>query len=554
MFKKSLFFILSLFFFCGAVFAQDNSDSEDEGVENLLEEDSENENSVVNSALQDNFVIIEPVREHELNPHLTSYSIDCQILTGLYEGLFTYNPVSLEPEYALCKNYKISRDKKRMTFTLRDDAYFSNGKQIKASDVRDSWMQLLETPNAPYSSLFDIVRGAKDYRNGKGSRENVGIVATSDFVLSVYLTSPANYLPRVLCHTAFSVINSNPTVYSGAFTLDDMEDGILILKKNPFYWDYKNTYLEQITIIQSDDADENAFYFNCGLANWVTGEINTQKLLDKSAIQLGAQFGTSYFFFKDSSKKPSENSFDDTENFSPWDKVEFRAAILEAFPWDDFRKNVYVPATTFVYPLTGYPTVEGYDYTDPIEALIKMDAAREKYGIEKDQIIPLTFEISENSISDDKLESFKNALIPLGVELTVIKKSGFRYFSEVASSSSDLFVYNWIGDFADPLAFLMLFQSDSTLNDSGWKNSEFDELIKKAAESTQDSDRYALLAQAETILLDSAEVIPVYRPITFNVIDLKEVGGWSLNGFDLHSFKYIYKKPEISTVDNIVMR
>ena len=47
------------------------------------------------------FTIIEPVREHELNPQITSYSSDAQMLTGLYEGLFTYDPVSLSPLYAI---------------------------------------------------------------------------------------------------------------------------------------------------------------------------------------------------------------------------------------------------------------------------------------------------------------------------------------------------------------------------------------------------------------------------------------------------------------------
>ena len=47
------------------------------------------------------FTIIESVREHDLNPQTTTYASDAQMLTGLYEGLFTYDPVNLSPTYAL---------------------------------------------------------------------------------------------------------------------------------------------------------------------------------------------------------------------------------------------------------------------------------------------------------------------------------------------------------------------------------------------------------------------------------------------------------------------
>ena len=41
-------------------------------------------------------------------------------------------------------------------------------------------------------------------------------------------------------------------------------------------------------------ADENAHAFNQGLADWVSAEVNTEKLLNKRAIMINAQFGTSY--------------------------------------------------------------------------------------------------------------------------------------------------------------------------------------------------------------------------------------------------------------------
>ena len=537
--KRILVYLFAIFLSSTFIFSQNFGEENplDPEVQMVLEEQNDlEEKNRQPKELQKIFKIVEPVRIHELNPQITTWSADSQILNGLYEGLFSYHPVTLEPEYALAQSYKISRDKKRWTITLREDARFSNGDPITAQDVRDSFIMLLATPNAPYASLLDIIRGAQAFRNGIGRSEDVGIYATGPYTLSIYLTKPANYLPRVLCHSAFSILNKNPFVFSGPFILSDIKENMYILTKNQNYWDAKNVSLENIVFYQSDDEEENTFIYNNGEADWVTTNFISDKILDKKALQLNAVFGTSYYFFKTSVKKPSGIP-------SVWDYPEFRNAVLEAFPWDEFHKTAMVPATTLVYPLSGYPQVEGFSYTDQMEASLIMKDAREKYNIPAEEIIKLNFAVSKYTLSQDKLDLFRESLRALGVELVTIEYPVNSYIQSVSSSEADLFAYTWIGDFADPLTFLELFRGDSTMNDSGWKNADFDALLDQAA-LVSDKERPELLAQAEEILLDSGMVIPIYHPITLNAVDLNEVGGWSPNAFDIHPLKYIYKKFE----------
>lgn len=484
--------------------------------------------------------IIESRRVHELNPQITSYSHDSTILGGLYEGLFSYNPVTLEPIFAVAADYKISRDKKRWSFALRDDAKFSNGEKITAASVRDSWLRLLATPNAPYSSLLDIIRNAQEFRNGECSEEEVGIYAASETKLSVYLTKPANYFAKVLCHSAFSVVHSDPNVYSGAYALDSVNRNGYVLKKNPHYWDSKNVLTQKIVFLQSDDKDENAYLYNTGAADWITANVDTNKIIDKEALQINAEFGTTYYFFKTSNKK-SEN-YASENGFNVWDYAEFRNAALEAFPWEIMRKNASVAAETFVYPLGDYPKPEGFSFTDELEASLKMKNARKKYGVPQEQILSLNFLISQYTLTEEAKQAFYDALLPLGIELVFTEVSSHDYVAEVAKSNADLFVYSWIGDFADPLAFLELFRGNSSLNESGWKNDDFDALLDEAA-VVPASERLSVLAKAENILLDEGMVIPILHPVCFNLIDLKDVGGWITNAFDVHPLKYIYKKP-----------
>ena len=548
----------AIFFFAAFIltssFAQENPEGHEELTpEELLElenaeEKRESDKDRLPQELQQNFIIVEGVRVHELNPQVTNYSSDSQLLNGLFEGLFTTSPVTLEPQYAIAKDFKISRDKKRWTITLRDDVYFSNGEKITAESVRDSWLRLLANPNASYSSLLDIVRGAEAFRTGRGNYDEVGIYATAENVLSIYLNSPANYLPRILCHTAFSVTHSDPRVFSGAYELEFVTERKYILKKNPYYWDRNNVTLERITFVQSENADENTWYYNTGAVDWVTTIVNQQKLLDPKAIQINANFGTGFLYFRLTDKKPAGST-----SSNLWDYPEFRNAVLEAFPWDAMHKKYLIPATTLVYPLSGYPQIDGFDYTDAIEASLKMKDARQKYGVAQEEIIPLVMHVFENEFSEEDEKLLRQSLEPLGVELTIKTTPSYLYYATIASSDADIVATSWIGDFADPLAFLELFHGGSTMNDSGWKDEAFDGLLEKAA-TASDTERMNLLGQAENILLDSGMVLPLYRSVSSNVIDLTEVGGWYTNAFDIHPLKYLYKKQPKFNSENIVMR
>ena len=548
----------AIFFFAAFIltssFAQENPEGHEELTpEELLElenaeEKRESDKDRLPQELQQNFIIVEGVRVHELNPQVTNYSSDSQLLNGLFEGLFTTSPVTLEPQYAIAKDFKISRDKKRWTITLRDDVYFSNGEKITAESVRDSWLRLLANPNASYASLLDIVRGAEAFRTGRGNYDEVGIYATAENVLSIYLNSPANYLPRILCHTAFSVTHSDPRVFSGAYELEFVTERKYILKKNPYYWDRNNVTLERITFVQSENADENTWYYNTGAVDWVTTIVNQQQLLDPKAIQINANFGTGFLYFRLTDKKPAGST-----SSNLWDYPEFRNAVLEAFPWDAMHKKYLIPATTIVYPLSGYPQIDGFDYTDAIEASLKMKDARQKYGVAQEEIIPLVMHVFENEFSEEDEKLLRQSLEPLGVELTIKTTPSYLYYATIASSDADIVATSWIGDFADPLAFLELFHGGSTMNDSGWKDEAFDGLLEKAA-TASDTERMNLLGQAENILLDSGMVLPLYRSVSSNVIDLTEVGGWYTNAFDIHPLKYLYKKQPKFNSENIVMR
>lgn len=483
-------------------------------------------------------VIVAPNYDFDLNPCTACYTTEAEILTGLYEGLFSYNPSNLEPEYALCTSFKISRDKKRWTFTLRNGARFSNGDKITAQSVKDSWLRLLAEPNASFSSLLDCITGAREYRTGKGSAEDVRITVRDKTTLVVHLNQPVSQLPRILCHHSVAVTSEKENVFSGPFVVKSNDKDGLVLAKNEKYWDAKSVVASEIKFIKSDETEENVAMFNVGDADWICSSADVEKIINDDSIFAAPTFGTFYLFFKIKNK--------------PWNNVEFRRALMEAIPYDKLRQGMAIPAETLVYPLPGYPDVAGFDDYDTDDAILMMKAAREKAGIAEDVEIPLVFAVNESQMVKDMAQTLKKAWKPLGVNVIIQTMPAQKYLSAISTWNADLFYYSWVGDYADPTAFLELFRGGSSLNESRYANKEYDTLLKQAAQENDPTERYKLLGAAEEKLLSDGVIIPIYHQVSLNIIDTDVVGGWTPNALDLHPLKYLYVKKKVVKIPNLI--
>ncbi|MCR4940929.1 MAG: peptide ABC transporter substrate-binding protein [Treponemataceae bacterium] len=464
----------------------------------------------------------------DLNPHTASYSNEAQILTAMYEGLFTYNPLSLKAEKGLISSYKISRDKKTWSFIMRDNIFFSDGSPITAESIKKSWLSLLALgDDAPYASLLDCIKGAAEYRKGRGKAEDVKIIVT-DNKLTVRLSSPVAYLDRILCHHAFSAVSEKEGVFSGAYVIDSVSESELLLSKNPYFYGVEHVSIPSIKILLSSDAEENNYLFNTGKANWLLDDFNQDDIYNQEALYDSVLFGTQYLFFVLRSE-PLSNSL-------------VRNALLSAVPWDDIRESFNIPADTLVFPLSDYPAIPGIGDND-----IELSKELLEEAGYPDGAFTVLIEIPENDFLLFIAEEIKKAWEKLNVKLDIKIKDPATYYQK-DFSTGDMFLYSWIGDFSDPIAFLELFKSDSNLNVTNWKNEKFDNLLNEANSITNTTKRYEKLAEAEQLMLDDAVIIPLCHLITTNCIDLEEIGGWFPNALDIHPFKYLYFREVTATV------
>jgi peptide/nickel transport system substrate-binding protein/oligopeptide transport system substrate-binding protein len=475
----------------------------------------------------------------ELDFRKSFIASEAQLFTAIYEGLFSYHPLTLEPVAALAERWELSEDKKQWTFTLRQNARFSNGDPLRAEDFRASWISLLEPQReSPYSSLFDIIEGAHDFRNGlvKDS-DKVGISAPDDRTLVVKLNSPASFFPAMLCHHSFSPIHPSmlkkqswspdgrgwtPPVSNGPFRIIAMDGDSIVMLKSDQYWDNRRVSLNKITLKYTGTAEEASRLWNSGEARWISGEVNMDALTDRSGIQLNVMFATHYYYIRCGEK--------------PWNDHRIRRAMILVLPWDEIRKGHSRPAETLIFPVAGYPKVAGISETDYKEAENLMAQAGFAGGKGMPELVIRLTPSPEAARIGGLMASTWKEKLGLNVRMEVVPYE--RYFQSLKENGYIIGSSTWIGDFADPYTFLQMWRRDSNLNDAHHDDADYEALIEKSM-MEEGGARLATLADAEKLLLDRGAVLPIAYSLALNVVDTGELEGWFPNALDIHPFKYL---------------
>ncbi len=475
--------------------------------------------------------------EIEFNPQHSIYTHEAQLFTALYEGLFSYDPSNLDPVKSAASRYTRSQDGKTYTFYLRKEARWSDGAPLVAAHFRDAWLRMIDPKTkADYAAFFDVIAGARDFRTGKtADAGKVGISVIADDVLQVRLESPAPYFTRLLCHHSFAPVHpsrlgvrdwsSAPETIqtNGPYKVASYDGKELILVRNERYWDDASVKVDRIRALFIDDDKEATSRYNGGEIDWLAGGIDVGGLLNPRALQVNPMFATNYWYF-DCSK-------------APWSDKRVRTALQLLAPWDKVRdKTLYqTPARELVLKLQGYKGGKSVDKrdVDAAKALLAEAGFPEGAGLP-----PAVILIPDGEDSRRISGLLKEAWAEAGVKADIQAIPPARFYTSAKDREFAVSITSWIGDFADPMAFLQMWTADSNLNGAKYADKAYDDLIARSMTETGET-RLDTLSKAEQLLLDSGAVMPIYHQLAVNVVDTDAFPGWYRNALDIHPFKYV---------------
>ena len=489
----------------------------------------------------------------ELDPHIVQGVPEHRILQALIENLVTEDPKDLRPIPGQAERWDISPDGTVYTFHLRPGIRWSNGEPVTAHDFVRSYQRAL-TPSlgSEYAYMYFVMKGAEDYFKGK-SRDfsTVGAKALDGQTLQITLNGPTPYFLSLLNHYSWWPVHL-PTlakhgdpyqrnnrwtrpgnfVGNGPFVLTKWNVGqVIVVKKNPLYWNAASVKLSAIHFhpIESSDTEERSF--RSGQLH-VTGDVPLSKIpvyrKEKAhLLRIDPYLGA--YFYRINTTRPQ---FKDKRVRQALAMAVDRKAIVERI-----TRGGQLPAFYFTPPDTvGYTSRTSLRY-DPEAARALLAAAGYPggKGFPAFEILYNTSE-SHKSIAEAIQQMWKREL---GIDVRLLNQEWKVYLDTEKRLDYEVSRAGWIGDYPDPSTFLETFLSDSGNNRTGWKNAEYDRLLKEAARLGDQKTRYELFQKAEAIFLDELPIIPIYHYTRVYLIQ-PSVRGWHPTILDHHPWQHVW--------------
>ena len=481
-----------------------------------------------------------------LDPHLEYGDWETNITRNMFWGLYVYDGKSkLVP--GLAKDYYVNSDGTKYTFELKH-LKWSDGKPITASDVVFSIRRSLSPELASkYASMLFPIKNAKEYNQGKVSKEKLGVKAINDhtvqfvlesstpYFLSLTATFPAKTLPK---HTIEkykkSWTNPKNIVVSGPYILKywSPNDKIIIEKRDDFY-NAKSVKIDKIIFYPVSEA-------TTAQKQYLTGEYDWNFLVDKSKVKrlkkkLGSEVKSMAIFvtyyYVANNNNPNLKS------------VKVRQALAMAINREliahKIMKDSYLPAKSWIpsgmlnyLPANEQPKMKWMKL--PFDQRVKM---AKKYlkeeGFNKDH--PLTLTISYNS--DESHRKIAVAIADywkrIGVKTSLYNTDSHTHYASLASGDYSIGRGSWDASYNDPMAMLFIFGSKSQKNYANYKSAEVDRLLKQADKEVSLKQRAKVLAKVEQKILNDVPYIPLFYHTTYELVS-KKITGWHANPLAIH--------------------
>ena len=250
------------------------------------------------------------------DPAFAAAPPDTDLVRAIFEGLTDYDPRTLAPVPAVATRWEAANGGRVWTFYLRDDARWSNGESVTASDFVRSWRRTMRIGDlAPHTELMANIEGARrespagvaasrspfqlspspkqttpgdavaNAKTSDTSKANeaaqFGVEAVSDHVLRVRLRRPDMNFPALVAHPVFrpvklndesgtNKLEANDLVSNGAFSLAKTESTRVLLERASTYWNKDQVTLQQVSFVGEKDAESALAAYRAGEVDAVT--------------------------------------------------------------------------------------------------------------------------------------------------------------------------------------------------------------------------------------------------------------------------------------------
>jgi len=466
----------------------------------------------------------------ELDPGTSQDQNSFTVLNGIYEGL-TRLDEKAAVQKGTAESWDVSEDGKTYTFTIRKDAKWSNGDAVKASDFEYAWKRALDPnmdPPSPYAYQLYYLKNAEKYNAGElADASQVGVKAEGDNKLVVTLENATPYFLKLTAFFTYfpvhqATVEGNPQwaaeaesiISNGPFKMSSWKHNESItLAKNDNYYGKKDINFSEIQLAMIEEGATELNMYETGDLDWAgrpIGEIPLDMLpvlkADKEANLQIKPIASAYYYVFNSTVKP-------------FTSAKVRKALAMAIDRKDIVEKVtmgdQVPAFGFVAGVNGVvkpyrEEVKDNYFTEDAAAAKKLLAeGLADEGLSKFPEVTLIHNTGQGhtKVATAIVDMWRKNL---GIEVKIESQEFGVLLNNRTNLNYQIARAGWGADYDDPMTYIDLFTSTSGNNDSGWKNADYDALVKKAYAETDAKKRMDYIAEAEKMLIDDMVIMPIY--------------------------------------------
>lgn len=468
-----------------------------------------------------------------LNTLLATYAYDFTPINAMIECLYRDDENDV-PQPAGAETVDISDDKLVYTFHLREDATWSNGDPVVATDYEFAWQQALNPKVASdYAYMLYFIHNAEPYFNGEVEWSEVGVKVIDDHTLEVTLDNPLPYATDLFAFPTLAPINQKFYEEVGAdkyatdaeyFCCNGMyeltewsHNSEIVFEKREDYWNAAEVGPDKIVYKIITDSQ-------AGLNSYLSREIDYTDLDSGEVVQQAEAAGfevgvkparSSYYLIVN-----TEDEFMSNQNL----RLALAYSIDKQALVDTVYQNDNQPMTSFTPP-----AIMGANDSSFQEALVAergemypgsgdlekaqeyLQAALEELGCTVDEL-NLSIDCADDSLRRNCATFLQEQWRQnLGIEnITVNSMQTKQVSANRQSGDYCMSLGGWSPDYNDAINFLDLWVTDGGNNDSFWSNEEYDNLIAQATAEADEEVRQQYLFDAEEILAAEMPIIPLY--------------------------------------------
>ncbi len=502
-----------------------------------------------------------------LFPHNITDAYSYRVASQIYEGLFKFDPESLEVSKGLIEDYKVDETGTIYTFQLKkgilfhDNPCFDGGKgrELKASDIEHCFTKLCTKSfnNQNFSIFKGTLKGANKYftasiNNKTPGFKVEGIRVINDYTIELELIEPNSLfvvnLARPACfiypkeaEEKYGIDMRINAVGTGPFSLNiaDVEEDIsIILKKNKNYhsrdeFGNQYPYLDAISIQFIKDKKTELFEFRKGNLDMIY-RLPTEfiiEILEETMPGANGEYSQfqlqrspemmTQFLTLNNQKGVFRNKFVRKAFNFAIDRTKILDFVLNGEGYAPGNHGITPP----VFSNYNIETIKGYELNiDSAKYYLKKAGFNGGNGFPKLQFL-LNAEGERNTNVAVEIQKQLKDHINVDIELQILPFA--QLLEKSYRGDYNILRAAWVADFPSPENFLWIFSSKDVPNSlqeasypniARYINKNFDKYYESALKSKSINEANEFFKKAEVQLMQDSPVIVLWYDEGYRLI------------------------------------